>query len=675
MCREFYLSDQWQPLGKPMTIIHRKEDFLYTLFPELANSNDEQIISVLSDYYAYGSFKPKVIIENDVVIVDIDAAGIARHEADYQRAVTLCEKNKYAEAKPLLTKLIAENPTNSEYYRIMGQILSDEGKPEEAIDCLIDALRWDANNNWALTMMGNIFANYKADVPTALKYYQRAIQLKPEDYTTIYNVGALHFKMGKYAEAKDYLYQSLRINDTYPNTHHVLALIAMDENDVPSAFYSATQSLRYNARQDELYRKTLSLMLDAAQKLIQTDTGRTTYRNFRKTVEIACGKTIDIVKDATIITAAKCEFAEVHHRDRHIVLFKPDYKAVEHLIMHELCHLQLATEARNAGQNKLFTSDATKRATFAKSIESTVQRLRKMRVEEPEISKFVNGLFDGINLQAYNAPIDLFIEDMLYNDYPELRPYQFISLYNLIEESLVGITDKGIVEITPKDIFSKSKIYNLVSAMQFRDLYGIDLIAEYRATKSELHQAKAFYAEYTEYKTDRQSAEEYELVEHWASDLGLEDHFRLVDEKEFNAEKTSEKSLLGLFESINSAMETSLPDDKETEMRRFLATQQANGTNSDIVIYMVEALHYFEKLPVETIKTIAVKIALQGAQGFDPLKQYTVDAIPNKTFNGFQILSYCYVSFALALPEMLMELQLPYHEEYLLARGMRNGKN
>ena len=39
----------------------------------------------------------------------------------------------------------------------MGQILSDEGDQEEAINCLIDAPRWDSKNGYALLMMGNIF--------------------------------------------------------------------------------------------------------------------------------------------------------------------------------------------------------------------------------------------------------------------------------------------------------------------------------------------------------------------------------------------------------------------------------------------------------------------------------------------------------------------------------------
>jgi hypothetical protein len=295
-------------------------------------------------------------------------------------------------------------------------------------------------------------------------------------------------------------------------------------------------------------------------------------------------------------------------------------------------------------------------------------------VPENEISNYSNGLFDGVNLQVYNAPIDLFIENFLYNDYPELRPFQFVSLYNLLQLALKAVTEKEIVEISPKDVLSKNKIYNIVNALQFRDLYGIDLTAEFNATKAEYKEADSFYAEYLEYKDDRQPAEEYELLQNWADDLNLSEYFQLIDENEFHAENSAEKSMLNIFEKLNEPTNV-ISEDKETEMRRFLATQKLKGTNPDVVIFMVEALTYFEAMPLEKIKAIAVAIALQGAQGFDPLKQYTVDAIPNKTFNGFQILSYCYVSFALALPDVLMELQLPYHEEYLLAKGMKNGRN
>ncbi len=70
------------------------------------------------------------------VTIEIDTPTITSQEPDYRRTVALCEKGKYPEAKPILKNLIQKNPTNSEYHRIMGQILSDEGDQEEAINCL-----------------------------------------------------------------------------------------------------------------------------------------------------------------------------------------------------------------------------------------------------------------------------------------------------------------------------------------------------------------------------------------------------------------------------------------------------------------------------------------------------------------------------------------------------------
>ena len=189
------------------------------------------IIKTLSDYYTYNQFKPKVTIDNDLIVVEIDINTIQRHETDYQRVISLCEKGNYKDAKPILTKLIAENPTNSEYHRIMGQILSDEGDQDEAINCLIDALRWDPKNAWALLMMGNIFAKFRDDITTAMKYYDQAQKNNPNDNISLNNIGANLMQQGKIAEAKKYFLEANEINERYPNTHFALGMIAEIENE------------------------------------------------------------------------------------------------------------------------------------------------------------------------------------------------------------------------------------------------------------------------------------------------------------------------------------------------------------------------------------------------------------------------------------------------------------
>jgi hypothetical protein len=106
-------------------------------------------------------------------------------------------------------------------------------------------------------------------------------------------------------------------------------------------------------------------------------------------------------------------------------------------------------------------------------------------------------------------------------------------------------------------------------------------------------------------------------------------------------------------------------------MFQFQRSQEVIGTNMAVVTYMVDALQYFEKISQDNIKKIAVEIALLGAKGFRPdKKDYTLSSIHDTAFSGYKILAYYYISWKLALPEMLSELQLPYNDEYEVAHAM-----
>ena len=173
-----------------MQIVHRIDDFFFTIFPMIKKNDNLSLIDTIRKYYSYGSFQPKVTIEDGYVIIELDTSKILSLNADYKKVISFCEQGRFSEAKPILNNLISMNPSISEYHRIMGQILSEEGNQEDAINCLIEALRWDPKNGWALLMMGNIFSKYRSDLPTARKYYNQALVSNPNDYITITNIGA-----------------------------------------------------------------------------------------------------------------------------------------------------------------------------------------------------------------------------------------------------------------------------------------------------------------------------------------------------------------------------------------------------------------------------------------------------------------------------------------------------
>lgn len=552
----------------------------------------------------------------------------------------------------------------------MGQILSDEGDQDEAINCLIDALRWDSKNGWALLMMGNIFAKFKNDVPTAMKYYDQAIIVNPNDNISLNNIGANLMQQGKLTEAKKYFGEVLKVNDQYPNTHFALGMIAEMEADLNAAFSSTIRAIKLNGNRDILYQNSIKQALELSKKLIVNDTGKKINKEYKHKLEFEGERIIDIIHDEGIPTAAKFEFAENYDRESHIIRYKSSYPADEHLIMHELVHLDFVIDARKVDTNQLFISNQHHKATFIKGLDQTIKKFNKLGISDKAISDYCSSLFEGMNRQIFNTPIDLFIEQFLYNKYSELRPYQFISLFTILQESLKAVTDKKIVDLSPKDILSKSKVYNLVSAIQFKELFGIDLIKNFNATSIELKLAIGFYEEFLQYKDDKGPAEEYELVLHWAEDLKLDIIFELVNEQEYRTKRTNIDNLLSSIENDPYDLNSKDPY-KQREMEKFQKSQQSIGSNMAIVLFMVDALQFFEGKSQEEIKAIAFDIAMQGTQGYSPDKDnYRISAISGKTFSGYHILAYYYVSWALAIPEMLSKLQLPYDDEYALAIKM-----
>ena len=653
-----------------MQIIHKIDNFLYTIFPSVIQGDQQSLLNAIQDFYTYGPYKPKVTIDNDFVSIEIDTPTILAQDLDYQKVIAFCEKGKYADAKPILKKLIEKKPAISEYHRIMGQILSDEGDQEEAINCLIDALRWDSKNGWALLMMGNIFAKFKDDVPTAMKYYDQAQIANPKDNITINNIGANLMQQGKLEEAKKYFYEALKINNQYANTHFALGMIAEMEADLQSAFYSTIQAIKLNKSKDVLYQNSVRQAFEISKKIIATDTGKKIFREYRHKLEFDGDRKIDIIQDEEIPTAAKFEFAENYDRETHIVKYKPSYPAVEHLIMHELVHLDFVIEARKGELNQLFISTQNHKIEFIKGLEPTIKKFNKMGISEKSIADYCSNLFEGLNRQIFNTPIDLFIENFLYNEFAELRPFQFISLYNMLQEGLKAVTDKKIVELSPKDIISKSKVYNIVNAIQFKELFGFDFIKDFNATPIEMKLATDFYDEYLQYKDDKEPAEEYELVLHWAEDLKLDKNFELINEHEYRTKRTDIDNLLSSIEKDPYDLESKDPY-KQREMDKFQKSQEQIGINMAVAMFMVDALQFFEAMPQEEIKKIAIEIAMQGTQGYRPDKDdYRINSVKGKTFSGYHILAYYYVSWSLAIPEMVSQLNLPYEAEYKMALTM-----
>lgn len=643
-------------------------ELFFMLFPELTGKSHDEIVSYLTTKYTFLEIIPSVTIEKDFVSIDWNVEIDISDNSNYLKAVSLCENGKFTEAKHLLNKLIAKTPTVSDYYRILGQVLSEEGNQDEAIDNLITALRLNTRNVYALTMMGNIFAKYKDDVETAKKYYDQALELNPKDNVTLNNIGFYLMKKGNLKEAGRYFMKALDNDPGYANSLYALALISEKEGNLNQAFEFSISALR-NVKEGTLYQQTLRNTMMLADTMTKNGKGQAVIDQYRVKLEYAGSCEVDIVATENIPYAAKIEFAENYSRKNHLVKYKPSYPAIEHLVVHELVHLDFVIQARKEGINQVFYTRDDHKLLFLKLLDNTIKNYRKLNIPQSAIDDVCSQMFDGINSLVYNVPIDLFIEDYINRTFEDLRPYQFLSLYNMVQLGIKSVTDKKILKFSDQKVTSWTKIFNLVYAFQFRDLFGLDLTREFQATKIEFGQAVDLYNEYLEYKDDRKPGEEYELVANWAEDLSLNKFFELEGEIQFR----KRGSVNSFIESMDNDPLGIIDRDpvKERENKKFLESENAMGINMAVAMFMVSALQYFEGMDMEEIKKIAIEIALQGTQGYNPKKNdYTLHSIPDKTFSGYQILAFYYVSWALAIPEMLDQLNLPYKEEYKVAQSM-----
>ncbi len=650
-----------------MQIIHKIDSFLYDIFPNAILGDEVSLINEVIQFYTFGIYKPEVRIVDGWLTVSINTVSIKDQEARYRDVIRLCEKGNFKEAKPKIISLISENPTVSEYHRILGQILSDEGNQEEAVNSLIDALRWDAKNSYALLMMGNIFAKFYDDINTAMKYYDQALIVNPDDNITLNNIGGNLLQQGKIENAKKYFDKALEINGDYPNTHYALGIIADLENDLHSAFYSFIQAVKKSKVKDGLYKVAVNQALTVANKIVSQESRNKHIDDFKTELEGLSLCEVKIKEDDSIPTAAKLEVAENYHRNYHLIKFKRSSSAIDHLVMHELVHLQFITEARNVSSNLLYTVSNSNKEIFNRDLSSYFKNLLKAGYSQSVINNFSESLFDGINRQIFNAPIDLFIEEQLYNEYPELRAVQFLSIGMLLKEAIQGFVSKKAVDLMPKPVLSVSKIYNLVAAIQYKDLFGLDYTSDFLPTPSELSKANELYEEFLEYKEDKEAGEEYELLLNWARDLKVDNYFTLVSDSN-NMDGNNIDEMLSNIEADPFEAQNNNPL-KEIAMADFQAAHAGKDVNMAVVMFMVDAIKYFKGLNSQDIKGIAFEIAMLGTQGFSPEKKgYRVNLIPGKEFSGYHILAYYYVSWAIAIPEMLPSLKLPFDKEYDLAK-------
>lgn len=596
-----------------------------------------------------------------------------------QYALDLCNKNRFDDALLILEDIIKTDPKNSEVWRVLAQIhWFNHNDSEKAYNELIEALRCDPKNIWALVLMGNLLTKEKNDVEHAKQYYEKVLEYHPDNAIAINNIGAAFMEHKDYEGALPFLKRALAIDDSYANSYYGLGLCYYKLGKIEDAFETCHKgALKSSDRpenpavREELVKLYLTVAKDYADKTNYLNV----WKGIKDELEAVDHVNIRIIEDKSLNVHAKMEYAPLHAAKEHAIRYNPEKDFVEHLFIHEMMHLKMAQQATKAKRGKAVVSSEATRAAFKRRYQKFMQKTHS-HIPASELNKVISGLADGLGLQLMNCPLDLLVEHLIYKDYQIARPIQMLSLFHMEQDNINAVKQAAQNGFFPKEIIYANKVMNIVTSMHFKDMYGINLIGQYHPTKQEFEHAKDLYDEFKAYLDTYKAGDEYEMLEYFVQSFNMEDLVEIIDESQVTA---CMKADLSMKSDIKDLAEDAMSEeDVDAANAQFALNHQDGADPAETMMmsmYMLGAMEYFDTLSSHDVHRIAIEIAMVGVTGIDPKKKYSIKSIPDKEFGGYQFLAYYYVSWARAIPEKLNALGLPFSKAYETALQMYNAKH
>ena len=629
-------------------------------------------------------YSAEVTIDGDFVKVKVDQKDLEQSQKEFNEITALCEKRQFKEAHSRLEQFLKKHSRHSEGYRILAQMEMEAGNIDKAIDIDIEALRCNPKNIWALILMGNLYSKYKDNYEIGRTYYDSVLKYSPDNFIAINNVAALMMENEDYESAIPLFEKSLEGDKKYANAYYGLAVCYYNQRENQKAFDTALKGclladIRSENPQvmDELHK----IMLASAHAVVESTNYMNVVLGIKDEIEMKYNQKIEIEEDDTLDLSAKLEYGPTHHRDYHLIKYNPKKPFMEHLAIHEMMHLQMNLEADKVNNNKVIISNNDNVIAFRTKYAAWIKKLVN-RFEHSKAMNLVEQIHRGYMLQVMNCPLDLFVEKRMYDKYPIVRAIQLLSLMEQETYNIKAIKGSENSKFVPLDIVQNSKVMNIVTSMHFEHLFGLRFYQEYKPTRVQFDQAKDFYDEFLAYD-DYKPGEEYELVEYFMDSLHAERFMSILplsdyfDDSFDRMEKTKAMRDAALGEDAPAGGNSfdGLTEEQKKNQDDFYA-QNKDGEDPMktmmMSMYMLGALEYFDGMDKMEIKKIAFEIAMIGTTGISPDKKsgYKVPSIPEKDFGGYQLLAYYYVSWALAIPEMLASLGLPFDTAWATAQEM-----
>ena len=174
-------------------------------------------------------------------------------------------------------------------------------------------------------------------------------------------------------------------------------------------------------------------------------------------VKSLTGKDVKLIETTDLGVYAFVKIAR-RKMSEHLMYYKPEHSGImNHLIAHECGHILRIYGVEPQSRKVPFTNNQLKSQAL-KEIEPEVQKLSQT-IAFDGLVQIVDMWYTGTIRQLTSYPSDIMIEKWIYDEYPELRPYQSESIKKQYDEAVQGLSSR-VDRMTPRKILQASNSMN-----------------------------------------------------------------------------------------------------------------------------------------------------------------------------------------------------------------------
>jgi Tfp pilus assembly protein PilF len=141
-----------------------------------------------------------------------------------QSGVEEAQKGRLAKALQHFKDALSLMPENVDARRNMAKVYLEQGQPAKAKQHLQECLQIEPKDAWSCVMMGNIYARNEGNLDIAAFYFDKCLELNPEDAMVMTNYAALMMENSNFQQAEILFKKAISIQDI-PNAYYGLALL------------------------------------------------------------------------------------------------------------------------------------------------------------------------------------------------------------------------------------------------------------------------------------------------------------------------------------------------------------------------------------------------------------------------------------------------------------------